>query len=89
MYRVLVEKVVYVSCIKKKRKLEKKFKYWFKFYESKPILTKFSRFSAFIRFLLFEKRNPHKLNIHEIIFSTSLYLKLLENFFKLLNVSLK
>ena len=57
MYRVLVEEVVHVSCIKKKKENSNKLKYWFKLYESKPILTKFSRFSAFIRFLLFEKQS--------------------------------
>ena len=61
MYRALVEKVMYRVLGKKKTR--KKFKHWFKLYESKPILTRFSRFSAFIGFLLFEKCKPHKLNI--------------------------
>ena len=55
MYRVLG----------KKEKTRKYFNYWFTLYKSKPILTRIPRFPAFIPFLLFEERNPHKLNKQE------------------------
>ena len=63
MYRVLVEKVVYVSSIKKNEN-SKKIQILVQVIRIKTNFNKvFTRFSAFIRFLLFVKRNPHKLNI--------------------------